>query len=99
MAEEYGLLILEQRPGKIKGPLDLKGYLGARGGVLLSECRLKLKFLKVTDRRAEFHSEKEGASLQCCPVWLGRAAYAGTFCHSLNEPASLWDPFTIFFLT
>lgn len=74
MAEEYDLLILEQRPGKIKRPLDLKGYLGARGGVLLSGCRLKVKFWKVTDRRAEFHSEDEGTSSQCCPVWLGRAA-------------------------
>lgn len=73
MAEEYSLLVLEQRPGKIKRPLDLKVYLGARGRALLSGCRLRMKFLQVTDRRAESRPEEEGTSSQCRPVWLGSA--------------------------
>lgn len=61
-------------------------------GVLLSGLMLKWEFLKVNDRRGEFSSQEEGISSQCCPVWMGGTAspWWDTFCHSLNDPVSLW---------
>lgn len=61
--------------------------------MLLSGPKLKRKFLKVHDKRADFSSQEEGASSQTCPVCMGRIAspWWDTFCHSLKDPASLWD--------
>lgn len=57
-----------------KGATWSWGLSWGKGGSAALWMQAKTEISEGDWQEAEFRSEEEGASSQCCPVWLGRAA-------------------------